>query len=189
MWANPSLTDTYVKAFPIQDRSGFNIENKMSLGQVSEVFFMLLLPLLYQRLGVKKILLIGLLAWVTRFVFFGYGQADTSVWMLYAAILLHGICYDFFFVTGQIYTDQKAGEKIKSQAQGLITLATYGVGMFIGSKIAGWVKDAYSTPEGTRWLNVWLVPAAIAAGLLILFVFFFHEKKKSVGVKVMETVV
>jgi nucleoside transporter len=176
-WANPSLTDAYTKAFPAQDPSGFNIENKMSLGQVSEVFFMLLLPLLYQWLGVKKILLIGLLAWITRFVFFGYGQADTSAWMLYAAILLHGICYDFFFVTGQIYTDQKAGDKIKSQAQGLITLATYGVGMFIGSIISGWVKDAYTTPEGTKWVNIWLVPAAIAVGVLVLFIFFFREKK------------
>ena len=131
-WANPSLTDAYKVAFPTADPTGFKIENKMSLGQASEVIFMLLLPFAFQKWGVKKILIIGLLAWIIRFVFFGYGTADTSAWMLYAAILLHGVCYDFFFVTGQIYTDNKAGEKIKSQAQGLISLATYGVGMFIG---------------------------------------------------------
>jgi nucleoside transporter len=177
-WANPSLTDGYKAAFPTADPSGFNIENKMSLGQASEVIFMLILPFAYQRLGVKKILIIGLLAWIVRFVFFGYGTPDTSAWMLYAAILLHGVCYDFFFVTGQIYTDNKAGVKIKSQAQGLISLATYGVGMFIGSVIAGKTKDLYTGADGiTNWTNVWLVPAAIAAVVLILFVVLFTDKK------------
>jgi MFS family permease len=148
------------------------------LGQASEVIFMLILPFAYQRLGVKKILIIGLLAWIVRFVFFGYGTPDTSAWMLYAAILLHGVCYDFFFVTGQIYTDNKAGVKIKSQAQGLISLATYGVGMFIGSVIAGKTKDLYTGADGiTNWTNVWLVPAAIAAVVLILFVVLFTDKK------------
>ena len=178
-WANPSLTDAYKVAFPSADPNGFNIENKMSLGQASEVIFMLLLPFAFQKFGIKKILIIGLLAWITRFVFFGYGTADTSVWMLYAAILLHGVCYDFFFVTGQIYTDNKAGEKIKSQAQGLISLATYGVGMFIGSIIAGKVKDVYTTgdPQITNWTNVWLVPAGIATLVLLLFILFFKDKK------------
>lgn len=178
-WANPSLTDAYKVAFPSADPNGFNIENKMSLGQASEVIFMLLLPFAFQKFGVKKILIIGLLAWIIRFVFFGYGTADTSVWMLYAAILLHGVCYDFFFVTGQIYTDNKAGEKIKSQAQGLISLATYGVGMFIGSIIAGKVKDMYTAgdPALTNWTNVWLVPAGIASLVLLLFILFFKDKK------------
>jgi nucleoside transporter len=177
-WANPSLTDGYKVAFPTADPTGFNIENKMSLGQASEVIFMLILPFAYQRLGVKKILIIGLLAWIVRFVFFGYGTPDTSAWMLYAAILLHGVCYDFFFVTGQIYTDNKAGVKIKSQAQGLISLATYGVGMFIGSMIAGKTKDLNTGADGiTNWTNVWLVPAAIAAVVLILFVLLFTDKK------------
>ncbi len=178
-WANPSLTDAYKVAFPLADPNGFNIENKMSLGQASEVIFMLLLPFAFQKFGVKKILIIGLLAWITRFVFFGYGTADTSVWMLYAAILLHGVCYDFFFVTGQIYTDNKAGEKIKSQAQGLISLATYGVGMFVGSIIAGKVKDMYTAgdPAITNWTNVWLVPAGIATLVLLLFILFFNDKK------------
>jgi MFS family permease len=101
--------------------------------------------------------------------------------MFYIAILLHGVCYDFFFVTGQIYTDMKAGNKIKAQAQGLITLATYGIGMFIGSVIAGRVKDLYTAAEVTNWLNVWLVPAGIAAVVLVLFFLFFRERAAKVA--------
>lgn len=180
-WANPSLTDGYIAAFPNEDPGSFNIENKMSLGQASEVIFMVLLPLAFRKLGVKKILVIALAAWIVRFLFFGYGTADTSVWMLYIAILLHGVCFDFFFVTGQIYTDLKAGEKIKSQAQGLISLATYGIGMFIGSKVAGIVKDIYTSEETliTNWTSVWLVPAGIATVVLILFMLFFKDNTNS----------
>jgi nucleoside transporter len=176
-WANPSLTDGFKAAFPSADPSTFRIENMMSLGQVSEVLFMLLLPLAYSRLGVKNILIIGLVAWIIRFAFFGYGDAALSQWMLYAAILLHGVCYDFFFVSGMIYTDAKAGDKIKSQAQGLISLATYGLGMFIGSIVAGKVKDTYTADNVTNWLNVWLVPAGIAAVILVLFLLFFKDNK------------
>jgi nucleoside transporter len=176
-WANPSLTDGFKAAFPSADPSTFRIENMMSLGQVSEVLFMLLLPLAYSRLGVKNILIIGLVAWIIRFAFFGYGDAALSQWMLYAAILLHGVCYDFFFVSGMIYTDAKAGDKIKSQAQGLISLATYGLGMFIGSIVAGKVKDTYTADNVTNWLNVWLVPAGIAAVILVLFLLFFKDRK------------
>jgi nucleoside transporter len=176
-WANPSLTDGFKAAFPTADPTTFRIENMMSLGQVSEVLFMLLLPLAYARVGVKNILIIGLVAWIIRFVFFGYGQPDSSLWMLYGAILLHGVCYDFFFVSGMIYTDAKAGEKIKSQAQGLISLATYGLGMLIGSIVAGKVKDLYTKDEVTQWLNVWLVPAGIAAISLLFLLLFFKDKK------------
>jgi nucleoside transporter len=181
-WANPSLTDTFKAGYPNADPTTFRIENMMSLGQVSEVLFMLLLPLAYARLGVKNILIIGLVAWIIRFAFFGYGDALGGVWMLYAAILLHGVCFDFFFVSGMIYTDKKAGEKIKSQAQGLITLATYGIGMFIGSEVSGYVKDKYTAtdPSGamvTTWLNVWLVPSAIAAAALVFLLVFFRDKK------------
>jgi nucleoside transporter len=176
-WANPSLTDGFKAAFPTADPSTFRIENMMSLGQVSEVLFMLLLPFAYGRFGVKKILVVGLLAWILRFAFFGYGDAASSTWMLYAAILLHGVCYDFFFVSGMIYTDKKAGEKIKSQAQALISLATYGIGMLIGSKVAGKVKDMYTTDEVTNWLNVWLVPAGIAAVSLVFLLLFFKDTK------------
>jgi nucleoside transporter len=177
-WANPSITDAYKAAFPNSDPSTFNVENKMSLGQVSEVLFMLLLPFFYSKFGVKKILIAGLVAWIVRFLFFGYGNATSSEWMIYSAILLHGICYDFFFVSGMIYTDQKAGEKIKSQAQGLISIATYGIGMLIGSLIAGKAKDMY-TAEKTDWLNVWLVPAGIAAIVLVLFLLFFKDNKRT----------
>jgi nucleoside transporter len=172
--ANPSLTDSHMT----------NVENKMSLGQASEIFFMLMLPFFYQKLGVKKLLIVGLVAWIVRFFCFGYGDALTSEWMLYLGIVLHGICYDFFFVTGQIYTDNKAGDKIKASAQGLITLATYGVGMGIGSKLSGIVLDLYKTGEVAgkamyNWTSVWLVPAGIAIVVLILFVLLFSEKKAS----------
>ncbi|HSF45861.1 MAG TPA: MFS transporter [Chitinophagaceae bacterium] len=181
-WGNPSITDAYKAAFPTSDPSTFNIENKMSLGQVSEVLFMLLLPFAYGKFGVKKILIVGLLAWIIRFLFFGYGNALSGEWMIYAAILLHGVCYDFFFVSGMIYTDHKAGEKIKSQAQGLISLATYGIGMLIGSLIAGKVKDLYTTDK-TIWLNVWLVPAGIAAAVLVLFLLFFSDRNEAVDAR------
>lgn len=178
-WANPALTDAYIFSFPDANPTGFKIENKMSLGQVSEVVFLLILPFLYVRLGIKRIIIIGLAAWIIRFIFFGFGTADNLEWMFYVAILLHGICYDFFFVSGQIYTDAKAGPTIKSQAIGLITLATYGIGMFIGSLVSGWVKDAYTVEEITNWTGVWLFPAYIVAAVLIFVAIFFHEKKKA----------
>ncbi|USQ02940.1 nucleoside permease [Aquirufa antheringensis] len=165
--ANPSLTDAHMS----------NVENKMSLGQASEVIFMLLIPIAFTRLGVKKMLVVGLVAWIIRFLCFGYGDGISSEWILYIGIILHGVCYDFFFVTGQIYTDQKAGEKIKNSAQGLITFATYGIGMGIGSKLSGIVLDYYTVNEVKDWQAVWMVPAAIAGVVLLLFVFFFNEKK------------
>jgi nucleoside transporter len=185
--ANPSITDAYRDAF-ITANPGkqlpetFFVENKMSLGQASEVLFMLLLPFAYSRFGIKNILIIGLLAWIVRFICFGYGNAQSGEWMLYMGIILHGMCYDFFFVSGMIYTDYKAGEKIKSQAQGLISLATYGIGMLIGSVLSGIVKDNYTTGTGTdaitNWTGVWMVPAGIALAVLILFVLFFKDNKK-----------
>lgn len=178
-WGNSSLTDAYKVAFPDQDAASFNIENKMSLGQVSEVLFMLLLTIAYRGLGVKKILIIGLVAWIVRFLCLGYGTADESSWMLYLAILLHGVCFDFFFVTGYMYADEKAGAKIRSQAQGLISLATYGLGMFIGSIVAGKVKDHYTgTAAFPDWMQIWLVPAGIAVVVLLLFILFFHDNTR-----------
>jgi nucleoside transporter len=165
--ANPSLTDSHMS----------NVENKMSLGQASEVIFMLLIPIAFTRLGVKKMLVVGLVAWIVRFLCFGYGDGISSEWILYIGIILHGVCYDFFFVTGQIYTDQKAGDKIKNSAQGLITFATYGIGMGIGSKLSGIVLDYYTVNDVKDWQAVWMVPAAIAGVVLLLFVFFFSEKK------------
>jgi nucleoside transporter len=164
--ANPSLTDSGMT----------NVENKMSLGQASEVIFMLLIPFAFRKFGVKWILIVGLIAWIVRFIGFGYGDAS-SEWLLYMAILLHGVCYDFFFVTGQIYTDSKAGEKYRSSAQGLITIATYGIGMGIGSWIAGIVADQYTVNGVKDWTSIWMVPAAIAALVLVLFVLFFKDNK------------
>lgn len=152
-----------------------------SLGQVSETLFMLLMPLFFARLGVKKMLAIGMLAWVVRYLFFAFGNADSNYWMLIGGIVLHGICYDFFFVTGQIYTDRLAGEKFKSAAQGFITLATYGVGMLIGSIISGMVVNKYVVDGGHIWQSIWIIPAGIAALVALLFMLFFTDKNKSVA--------
>ncbi|MEO7961202.1 MAG: nucleoside permease [Ginsengibacter sp.] len=150
-----------------------------SLGQVSEILFMLLMPFLFIRFGVKKMLAIGMLAWAIRYVCFAYGNIDAGYWMLIIGIVLHGVCYDFFFVTGQIYTDRLAGEKFKSAAQGLITLATYGIGMMIGSLVSGPIVDAYVTSGGHDWKAIWLIPAGIALVVVILFLLFFRDNKKS----------
>ena len=154
-----------------------------SLGQVSEIFFMLLMPFLFIRFGVKKMLAIGMIAWGVRYVLFAYGNIDANYWMLLIGILLHGVCYDFFFVTGQIYTDNLAGEKFKSAAQGLITLATYGVGMLIGSLVSGPIVDSYKTAENHNWQSIWLIPAAIAAVVVLLFVMLFRDTNKPSPVK------
>ena len=168
--ANLSLTESHMT----------NVENKMSLGQASEVLFMLMIPFALQKFGIKKMLIVGLISWIVRFICFGNGDGITSEWILYLAIILHGVCYDFFFVTGQIYTDNKAGEKIKNSAQGLITLATYGIGMGIGSKLSGIVLDKYTITDATgvvthNWNGVWMIPAGIAAVVLVLFIIFFKD--------------
>lgn len=174
--ANLSLTESHMT----------NVENKMSLGQASEVFFMLMIPFALQKFGIKKMLIVGLIAWIVRFLCFGNGDGISSEWILYLAIVLHGVCYDFFFVTGQIYTDNKAGEKIKSSAQGLITLATYGIGMGIGSKLSGIVLDKYTLTDSAgvvthNWNGVWMIPAGIAAVVLVLFIIFFKDNNKTVS--------
>lgn len=150
---------------------------KMTLGQLSEVGFMLLLPLFLKRYGIKKTLLVGMLAWVVRYLLFAYGNNGELTWMLIFGILLHGVCYDFFFVSGQIYTDFKAGEQYKSAAQGLITLATYGVGMLIGFRFAGYVTDQFTISGGHQWEQIWLYPAGFALGVLILFLLIFKDEK------------
>jgi nucleoside transporter len=148
-----------------------------SLGQVSEVLFMLLIPVFFIRLGVKKMLAIGMAAWAIRYLFFAYGDGNSSYWMLIAGIVMHGICYDFFFVTGQIYTDNLAGEQSKSAAQGFITLATYGVGMLIGSLLSGQIVDAHKTTGDLHdWRTIWLIPAAIAAAVLAVFLLLFKDQ-------------
>jgi len=153
---------------------------KMTLGQVSEVFFMLVMPFFFARLGVKKMLIVGMLAWVVRYVLFAFGDANSSlVIMFYGAILLHGICYDFFFVTGQIYVDNEAPESIRAEAQGLIALVTYGAGMVIGNFLAGKVIDANALAEGGHnWKTIWLIPAVMAFAVVVLFAIAFKEKPK-----------
>jgi len=155
-----------------------NAAGKMILGQVSEAVFILAIPFLFNSIGVKKMLLLGMAAWILRYVFFAYGNADVNLWMLYAGIILHGICYDFFFVTGYMYTEKKAGEKIKNAAQGLFTFATYGVGMFIGTWFSGFATDYYTVDGVHQWKEIWYVPAYIAVGVMVYFIFFFKEKKE-----------
>ena len=125
-------------------------------------------------------LLIGMGAWVARYLLFSFGDAGSLSSFLYLGIVLHGICYDFFFVSGQIYTEQRAGENAKSAAQGLITLATYGVGMLIGFWLAGQITESYRIEGGHNWQQIWIIPAAIAAGVMLLFGLFFRGNTKSV---------
>jgi len=151
---------------------------KMTYGQMSEVLFMVLLPLFLKRYGIKMTLLVGMLAWVIRYLLFAFGDAGEGTWMLLFGIILHGVCYDFFFVSGQIYTDFKAGEKFKSSAQGLITLATYGLGMLIGFRLAGYITDLNSIADGGHnWESIWTFPAIFAAVVLVLFLLLFKNEK------------
>ena len=163
-FANPFLNEIQVS----------NAAGKMTLGQMSEVFFMIAMPWFFRRLGVKKMLLVGMAAWTARYLLFAYGASDAVVWMLYGGILLHGICYDFFFVTGQIYVDRSAPPHLRASAQGFIAFVTLGAGMFIGSWVSGRIVDAFATPAGHAWDRIWLVPAAGAAAVLLLFALFFH---------------
>lgn len=167
--ANPSLTDSGMT----------NVENRMSLGLLSEFLFMLAIPFAMRRFGVKWIMIVGLIGWIVRFFLFSNGNGTSGLWMLYLAILLHGLCFDFFFVSGQIYTDAKAGDKIKSQAQGLISLATYGIGMYIGSVLAGIVTEKYTVGGVKDWSAIWMVPAGIAAVVLVLFLLFFKDNTRN----------
>ena len=156
-----------------------NVTSSMTLGQFSEALFILLIPFFFRRLGVKWMIAIGMIAWAVRFLLFGYGDAAENIWMLFAGIILHGVCFDFFFVTGQIYTDSKADIKIQSSAQGLITMATYGVGMWIGTLLSGYVKDYYTVDKIVTWKSIWLVPAGIALAVLLFFLVLFNEKRKT----------
>lgn len=165
--ANQFLTEIHVT----------NATGKQTLGQVSEVGFMLLMPFCLVRLGLKATLLAGMGAWAVRYVLFAFGNAHGLVWMLLIGIALHGVCYDFFFVSGQIFTDAKAGIQYKSAAQGLITMATYGVGMLIGFWLAGMVSDAYVQAGIHDWHAIWLYPAAFAAIVFAAFALTFKNER------------
>ncbi len=161
--ANPFLVDAGIT----------NPTGKMTIGQMSEIGFMLVLPLFFKKYGFKNTILVGMLAWAIRYLLFAYGEAGTTTWMLLLGIALHGICYDFFFVSGQIYTDSKAGAQTKSAAQGLITLATYGIGMLIGFWISGIIVEKYAGD----WNMIWLIPAMFSCVVFVLFFLFFRKEK------------
>lgn len=160
-----------------------NATGKQTIGQMSEVLFMLAIPIFLLRVGMKGTLLIGMAAWALRYVMFAFGDAGAMQYMLLVGIALHGVCYDFFFVSGQIYTDSKAGVRYKSAAQGMITLATYGIGMLIGFWIAGQVTDAYADGALHDWRMIWTWPAIFAAVVFVLFLVTFRNEAVSVEQK------
>jgi nucleoside transporter len=167
----------YQNASPFLTEIGtINATGKLTIGQMSEVAFMLLLPVFLLRFGIKKTLLLGMLAWAIRYVLFAYGGENDIAALLIVGIALHGICYDFFFVSGQIYTDSKAGEHYRSAAQGMITLATYGVGMLIGFSLAGAVTDHLVVDGRHDWMRIWIYPAALAAVIMIVFGVLFRTE-------------
>lgn len=174
----------------LNDVGVVNAAGKMTMGQMSEVVFMLVMPFFFVRLGVKKMLIVGMLAWALRYVLFAFGNPEGLVWMFYLGILLHGICYDFFFVTGQIYVDKTAPKAIQAQAQGFIALVTYGVGLLIGSNLSGMVVNHYTTTTTSvqevvesvyAWQTIWMVPAILAGAILLVFAFLFKEKPQTVA--------
>jgi nucleoside transporter len=153
--------------------------SKMTLGQVSEVFFMLLMPWFLRHLGIKRIMLLGMAAWSARYFLFSQGNPGSLAWMLYAGILLHGVCYDFFFVSGQIYVDTQAHVRIRAAAQGFLAFVTLGVGNFIGALASGRIVDAYATsPTSHDWQSIWIVPASMALVVLLLFLFLFRPQPR-----------
>lgn len=164
-----------------------NIAATQTIGQVSETFFMILMPLFFVRLGVKWMLAAGMFAWALRYALFALGAPDLVTWMIITGIALHGVCYDFFFVAGQIYVDKKANAQIRAQAQGLIIFVTYGVGMLIGAQIAGTVYNSFlgdaSSLTLQKWQNFWWIPAIFALVVLIIFILLFKDKQKKVSVK------
>jgi len=167
-WTNPFLNEIGMAEPAV----------KMTLGQMSEILFMLLLPVLLLRFGTKNILLLGMAAWGARYLLFANGDVGSGAWMLYAGILLHGICYDFFFVTGQIYVDQRASVKIRAAAQGFLTFITQGVGYLIGSAVSGLVVQQFVRAEGGHdWSAIWLRPAVGAAAILVIFAFLFRPEE------------
>ena len=168
-----SFTNAYLNEVHVSNSAG-----KMALGQVSEVGMMLLMPFIFRRVSVKWILLGGLAAWTIRYALLAYGNPGSGMWMFYLAILLHGVCYDFFFMTGQLYTDMQAPSNLRAAAQGLIIFLTYGVGMFIGSEISGVAVDYFTTAAGRDWRTFWLVSSAGAGVIFLMIAAMFRSKVK-----------
>jgi nucleoside transporter len=171
-FANPYLNDVGV----------VNAAGKMTIGQMSEVVMMLAMPIAFRILTVRSILLLGLAAWAARYALFAYGDPGAGMWMFYIAIALHGVCYDFFFVAGQLYTDQVAPPHLRSTAQGFITLVTYGVGMLIGSLLSGGILDYFSQTTGAtvvrNWPSFWLSSAGMSFAILLMVLLFFKSSVK-----------
>jgi nucleoside transporter len=182
-----SFTNLYLNDLGMQ-----GVAAKQSLGQMSEVGFMILMPVFFSRLGVKKMLLVGMLAWVIRYAFFATGNLGPLVWMLYLGILLHGVCYDFFFVTGQIYVDKKASTDIRASAQGFITLVTYGVGLGLGTVIAGYLVEAFTALDPVtkkaiyNWKAIWWIPAVFAAAVALFFALTFKDREADESARSLE---
>ncbi|MBJ9322645.1 MFS transporter [Citrobacter portucalensis] len=169
----------YTASF-LADAGVGDVSTAMSFGQMSEIFFMLVIPFLFRRLGVKYMLLIGMCAWFVRYAFFALGISEEGRFLLYLGILLHGVCYDFFFVVGFIYTDRIAGEKVKGQAQSMIVMFTYGIGMLLGSQISGALYNrlvaGQTVPQA--WTTFWWLPAVAAAVIAVIFLFSFKYDDK-----------
>ena len=169
----------YTASF-LADAGVGDVSTAMSFGQMSEIFFMLVIPFLFRRLGVKYMLLIGMCAWFVRYAFFAIGISEEGRFLLYLGILLHGVCYDFFFVVGFIYTDRIAGEKVKGQAQSMIVMFTYGIGMLLGSQISGALYNrlvaGQTVPQA--WTTFWWIPAVAAAVIAVIFLFSFKYDDK-----------
>jgi nucleoside transporter len=172
-----AFTNLFLNEIHIHNPAG-----KMTGGQMSELFCMLLIPWFFRRLGVKYMLIAGMSAWALRYALFAFGGTGAGLWMLWGGILLHGICYDFFFVTGQIYVDRKAPAASRAAAQGMLTLITYGAGMLLGSWLSGVVVDHYATvaADGSAthaWRSIWSISAALSAAILALFFVAFKERE------------
>ena len=168
-----SFTNRYLNEVGVINAAG-----KMTLGQVSEVGVMLLMPFIFRRITVRGVLILGLLCWSARYGLLAYGDPGSGMWMFYIAIALHGFCFDFFFMTGQLYTDQEAPPDLRGTAQGFITFLTYGVGMFIGSLLSGGAVDFFTTPSGHNWNAFWLSSSGGAFAILLLVAFFFRTNAK-----------
>ena len=168
-WANPFFNELGV----------VNAAAKQTYGQMLEVLFLAMMPFLFARLGVKWMLVVGMFAWGLRYLLFANGNVDDKMWMLYVGILIHGICYDFFFVTCQLYVDGKAAAHLRASAQGFVAFVTLGLGLFVGSIISGRVVEHYATPDAAikhDWHGIWLIPSAMAAIVMVLFALLFYER-------------
>jgi nucleoside transporter len=168
-----SFTNAYLNEMGVTNAAG-----KMTLGQFAEIGMMLLMPWFFRKFSLKSILLMGLGAWALRYAMLAYGNANELMWLFYGAIILHGICFDFFFVTGLLYTDQEAPPHLRGAAQGFVMFLTYGLGIFLGSNFSGWTIDFFTTPAGRDWKSFWLTSAGSALFLLLLLALFFHSKGK-----------